>query len=72
MTENYTPIPVAKWSASSLIKQNDLMWSNFLKVMLDTDVYTKEEKNRRIDSCLTVTKLVHDLVLRNELKLKKS
>ena len=68
---SYTPLPVSKWSRSSLIKFMDRAWSDYLKAMLNSTQFSKDEKNKRIDKELVTTKMIHDLILQNELTWKK-
>lgn len=67
---NYTPLPVSKWTASSLLKHNDEMWSKFLKKMLESDL-SREEKNRRIDRLLPFVKQIHEQCENKEITFKK-
>lgn len=70
--QEYTPLPVSKWSNSSILKFHDSIWSNYLKVILDTNVLTKEEKNKRINNNLKWHIMIHDLCVGKELTIKKT
>ena len=49
----------------------DRAWSDYLKAMLNSTQFSKDEKNKRIDKELVTTKMIHDLILQNELTWKK-
>lgn len=71
VTQSYTPLPVAKWSSSSLIKFMDDQWGHYLKTVLDSDALSREEKNKRIDRNLPFVKLVHEQCKNREINFKK-
>ena len=69
--QEYTSLPVAKWSNSSILKIHYKQWSMFLKHMLDSQDYTKEEMNQRIDALLPWFKGIEYLCLNKGLTIKK-
>lgn len=67
---SYTPAPVSKWTASSLIKLMDNQWGYFLEKILNSDL-PKYEKNERIDRLLPFIKLIHEQCKNKEIAFKK-
>ena len=65
MTETYTPLPVAKWSHSSILKIHDQMWSNYLKQILES------YEDRRMDNMLEWFQLIERLCINKGLTIKK-
>ena len=71
MNKEYTPLPVAKWTHSSILKMHHKQWSMFLKHMLNHPDYTKEEMNQRIDALLPWFKLIERICIDKGLVIKK-
>jgi hypothetical protein len=67
----HTPMPVAKWTNSSLLKLNNSMWGTFLKGMLDDETLSKEEKNKHIETMLDWFKMIEYNCMNNLLTIKK-
>ena len=68
---SYTPLPVAKWTHSSILKLHEREWSKFLKKTLDSKRTSKETKNKRIDDMLEWFQLIHRVCQNGELNIKK-
>ena len=60
-----------KWTPSTIAKFIDREWSLFLKDMLNNKRFTKEEKNKKIDSCLEFMKLVHNNAINGQFNWRK-
>jgi hypothetical protein len=71
MTNTTRPLPVAKWTHSSILKIHYKQWSLFLKHILNDPHYTKEEMNQRIDALLPWFKLVEHICINKDLTIKK-
>ena len=64
----YTPLPVAKWTNSSILKIHEQIWSNYLSKILESK---HKDKNQRIDKMLVWFQLIERLCINKELTIKK-
>lgn len=68
--DSYIPLPVAKWTHSSILKIHEQMWSNYLKqILLSGNLPTSI--NYRIDKMLQWFQLIERLCIDKELTIKK-
>lgn len=71
MMKEYTPIPVKKWTVSSIIKLMDREYSKTLKQILDSENLTRQEKNVKIDIIIKMLQEFYNGILINGLTIKK-
>ena len=70
MISEYTPIPFAKWTHSSMLKIHEQMWSNYLEQFLSSDEYPNII-NYEIDKMLEWFQLIERLCINKGLTIKK-